>query len=85
MVKYAYAERVVKKVRGLLKYDERVRQFIMNPPSISIGSDYTLESIVWNYYEYALIVTQKAVVYRGYNSESTILSYRGFDELLTYR
>lgn len=83
MTKYAYAERVTKKVRKLLKHDYRVKDFIQSNPLISINGNYCLESIVWRYYDTTLIVTERCVILKSWNTQTVILEYNSFDSLLS--
>ena len=85
MVKYAYAERVIKKVKQLLKYDNRLREIVNNNPSINLNSQCYLESIVWNYYELQVLATSRGIYYVNRANRETITTYNGFDELLNIR
>ena len=82
MQKYAYGERVVKKVRSLLGHDQRFKDIIKPMPSVDLGSDFCLESLVWNYYELQIVVTRRNIVFSNRNQRSVIMSYNGFDALL---
>lgn len=83
MVKYAYAERVVKKLKKLLSMDMRFADMLKSQPAIAVGSDFCLESVVWTYYDYSLICTARGVIFQNRNSQSTILTYAGFDAFLS--
>ena len=82
MTKYTYAERVVKKVRQLLRYNGITKDFIMNHPSIDLDENFCLESLVWTYYDIQVIVTSNHIVYSNRNHAVPMMEYNGFDDLL---
>ena len=85
MTRYAYAERVVKKVRQILKYNPKVKDFINNHPSITLDDQYQLGTIVWNYYNYQLVVGSTSITfYNSFNRSdcNVIITYNSYDDLL---
>ncbi len=83
MTKYVYAERVTKKVRSLLKYNKNVSDFINETPQVHLDANFCLSSLVWNYYDRGLLVTNNYIQYKepGLNS-AIIIAYNSFDNLL---
>lgn len=82
MQKYAYGERVVKKIKKVLGYDQRFKEIISHQPDIQLGSDFCIESVCWNYYELQIIATARGIFYSNRNQRQTIMTYKGFDALL---
>lgn len=84
MTKYAYAERVVKKVRNLLKHDKRFTNIVAGMPTVNLDQMFYLDSLVWNYYDIQIMVTKTQIVY-GERSrpQAVIMQFNGFDDLLS--
>lgn len=84
MEKFEYAEKVVKKVKNMLKHDNRFSEFFNVEPIIEVdGKSFGLNRIAWNYYEYSLIVMRTKLMYCGRNGGTVIMTYRSFDDLLS--
>lgn len=86
MAKYTYGERVVKKLRKVLCYDQRISQLIAGNPHISLDENFDLASVRWDYCGLVVIATAECVTLheRG-GSTTTIMYYQGFDALLSMR
>ena len=84
MQRYAYAARVISKVRSLLRNDNRYVKIINNNPTVKLSPDLYLENLIWNYYDLQIIVTQTQIMYAERSQpQYVIVKYCGFDELLT--
>ena len=86
MVKYSYAERVVNKVRKLMKYNAPYNEVISAQPHISLNLNYELESISWSYGGLSLLVLNNSIqIQEGYGPLRVIVSYDSFDGLLAMK
>lgn len=85
MQKYAYGERVVKKVKSLVGHDQRFKDIVSHHPTIQLGDDFCIASVCWNYYELQILATPRGIVYSNRGHSQTIMTYNGFDALLGMR
>lgn len=83
MTKYAYAERVVKKVGKLLRVNPEYKEIMSCSPTIELGVDFCLDCIYWNYYNLQILVASNGVYYSNGNNRQQLLAYNGFDSLLS--
>lgn len=83
MTKYAYAERVTKKVAKLLKYNRPAMDCMCGVPQIQLDENFCLSSLYWSCYDDSLIVNSNGITLkRFYTQEEKLITYNGFDELL---
>lgn len=85
MTKYGYAERVAAKVKKLLKFDTQVQEIVRCQPIVQLDAGFFLQSLVWNYYNYSVVVTTSGVALSDGSQTRILLKYNGFDELLAMR
>lgn len=82
MTKYSYAERVAKKVRQLYQHDERFKDILSRNPLVMLDEKFCLLNLNWQYYNTNFIVCRERIfVYQG-STQTTLLTYSSFDELL---
>lgn len=83
MVKYSYAERVVKKIRKLLRYDQSLVDCLKAGPLVEVdGSTFELFSVVWNYYNISVVADQNNIFVSDRGQRRNLVQYNGFDGLL---
>lgn len=83
MTKYAYAERVTKKVAKLLKYNKSAIDCMQGTPQIQLDENFCLSCLYWNYYDDSLTVNSNGITLkRFYTQEEKLITYNSFDELL---
>lgn len=86
MAKYAYAERVVKKIRKVLRYDQRLTAVVNTKPQIHVGEDYELSQIRWDYCGFVVLANPTGILCQfGGGSMSTVMYYESYDKLLSIR
>lgn len=85
MTKYGYAERVAAKVKKLLKFDTQVQEIVRCQPIVQLDAGFFLQSLVWNYYNYSVVVSTSGVALSDGSQTRILLKYNGFDELLAMR
>ena len=83
MQKYAYGERVVKKIKNMISHDQRFKDIVRSMPDIRIGEDFCIESVCWNYYDLQILATRRGIYYSNRGQRQVIMSYNGFDALLS--
>lgn len=81
-MKYAYAERVVKKIRKYLACNDTFKEMTKRQPVIYVGQDYCLESVRWQYYEMELSATRWGIFFTNHGKQMQVVGFRGFDDLL---
>lgn len=82
MVKYAYAERVTKKVRKLLKLNKFATSIMRGVPDVDLDDDFCLSSLSWNYYGNSVYVGSTGILLEVQGQRQCLLQYSDFDALL---
>ena len=83
MAKFAYAERVCKKVRKMLSRDNRFIDIVKGQPSVDLDENFNMRGLHWSYYDRDIYVTTSLVAYYERSRlNSVLMTYNGFEELL---
>lgn len=86
MAKYAYAERVVNKLRRLLRHDKRVVDLLGTMPTVFLDSGFNLSHLMWACGCQRIVVNCQGVLYDTTDGvHENMLQFNGFDGLLSMR
>lgn len=81
-------KRIIAKVRSMYKYSSEYKALLEFPANVSLREnketgDLEIESIYFQYYDFLYIYDNKIIYISEYGRKELLLTYNGWDELLS--